>query len=254
MTFIRRAIGGTFTITNASTGTNTITITGVKELHGVEYTPIPDRIITGSYLIAVVCCGGNVTLKNVVPKHNENLIDKLKSAGAIIKAAENELQISYDKKTAKQTRINFNIHTASYPGYPTDLQSQFAVLSCVTKGQTVITESIFENRFRYCPELQKMGAKIAVTANKAVIKGVNTLTAVSTPHICPIAYMKNRTAVCDGLVLTATDLRGGVALVIAGLTADGTTTIENAEYIYRGHADIVRDLVGIGANIIRTDD
>ncbi|MDR1917457.1 MAG: hypothetical protein LBQ05_00535, partial [Christensenellaceae bacterium] len=139
-------------------------------------------------------------------------------------------------------------------GFPTDLQSQFAVLAGITKGTATITENMFENRFRYVGELQKLGAKITITGNTAQITGVPQLTALPTPHICPIAYTKNPTEICDGKTLTATDLRGGVALVIAGLCADGTTTITNAEYIYRGHADIVRDLVGVGANIVKMED
>jgi UDP-N-acetylglucosamine 1-carboxyvinyltransferase len=221
------------------------------------------------------------------------LIDKLKTIGAKIKTTADTIQISYIRpqtkyndgllplgaftqdaqgrpygvqgkrsccKTPKRKppavrTVNSarSIHTAPYPGFPTDLQSQFAVLSCVTKGRTTITESIFENRFRYAAELQKLGAKISINANRAEITGVPALTAVSTPHICPIAYMKNPPPICDGLELSAADLRGGVALVIAGLAAIGTTTITNAEYIYRGHADIVRDLVAVGANIIRVE-
>jgi UDP-N-acetylglucosamine 1-carboxyvinyltransferase len=233
-------------------GTDTITVAGVGDLHGCEYIPIPDRINTGSYLIAAAAAGGDVTLQNVIPQHNGNLISKLKLLGAKINVpAKNTLRIVCSRPTRRFACIN--IHTAPYPGFPTDLQSQFAVLAAITKGQTTITETLFENRFRYADELAKLGAKITVRANKAVITGVPQLSALSTPNICPEAYITASRINCDGIILNAADLRGGVALVIAGLCAKGTATIENAEYIYRGHADIVKDLSSLGANIIRID-
>jgi UDP-N-acetylglucosamine 1-carboxyvinyltransferase len=243
------ACGGKIT----GAGTNTITIDGARELRGVEYTPIPDRISTGSYMIAAAACGGDITLKNVVPHHNGNLLEKLKTLGCEITATENSLRIICNK-TKKIKAKNFNIHTAPYPGFPTDLQSQFAVLSALTKGHTTITENLFENRFRYAEELRKLGADITVDTKFARIRGTERFHAIFTPHICPAAYEKDAPADCDGVTLSAADLRGGVALVIAALAASGTSTVTNAEYIYRGHEDIVRDLRGVGANIIRIDN
>lgn len=233
-------------------GTNDITIKAVSALHGTEYTPIPDRINTGSYLIAVCAAGGKVLLKNTVPQHNANLIDKLKTLGAKIKTTQNTIRITCTKPPHLRKR-NFNIHTAPYPGFPTDLQSQFAALAAVTHGHTVINENLFENRFRYADELRKLGADITVIGSRAKITGGADLRAAATPHICPVAYAQKPIPACDGTVLNAEDLRGGVALVIAGLAAPGTTTVTNAEYIYRGHADIVRDLLNVGANIIRIE-
>lgn len=233
-------------------GTNEITITAVAVLHGTEYTPIPDRINTGSYLIAVCAAGGKVLLKNAVPQHNANLIDKLKTLGAKIKETPNTIRITYTKPPHPKEH-NFNIHTAPYPGFPTDLQSQFAALAATLHGHTAITENLFENRFRYADELRKLGADITAEGSRAKITGGADLRAIDTPHICPVAYAKKQIPACDGTILRAADLRGGVALVIAGLAAYGTTTVTNAEYIYRGHADIVRDLSAVGANIIRIE-
>jgi UDP-N-acetylglucosamine 1-carboxyvinyltransferase len=230
-------------------GTDTITVKSAGSLHGCEYTPIPDRINTGSYMTAAVACGGDVTLKNTIPEHNANLIEKLKSLGAKITANENTLRIVYEKKPNRRKRF-FNIHTAPYPGFPTDLQSQFAAAAATIKGKTVITENLFENRFRYVPELQKLGADITVTSKSALIRGSTRLSAFPTRNICPESYGQPPRPYCNGLVLNAADLRGGVALVIAALASAGTATITNAEYICRGHADIVRDLRQLGANII----
>ncbi len=230
-------------------GTDVITIDSVTRLHGTIYTPIPDRINTGSYLIAVAATGGDVTLTNTTPEHHINLISKLKNLGAQITTTQDTIRIVMQQRRP----FNFNIHTAPYPGFPTDLQSQFCALATITQGHSSITENLFENRFRYVPELIKLGAKIDVECNQAHIKGVKTLSAVQTPNICPSSYQIPSTENCNGTIVTAHDLRGGVALVIAALAARGTTTIENAEYIYRGHQDIVKDLRQLGANIVALD-
>ncbi len=227
-------------------GTDTLIIHSVEKLHGIEYTPIPDRINTGSYMIAVTACGGEVTLKNSNPEHNINLICKLKSLGAKIKTTQDTIYISCKK--IKQR--NFNIHTSPYPGFSTDLQSQFVSLTTVASRSTMVTEGLFENRFGYTNELLKMGANITVNGSKAHIKGKKRLYTKSTDNLCPASYNLPADADCLGTVLSAGDLRGGVALVIAALMTDGTTTITNADYIYRGHADIVKDLRGVGANIL----
>ena len=231
-------------------GTDLITVCSVANLHGTEYTPIPDRINTGSYLIAVAATGGDVTLQNVIPHHNLNLINKLRALGIKIKTTEDSIHIIAEKRR----RQNFNLHTAPYPGFPTDLQSQFCVLCAVTRGQAVITENLFENRFRYAPELNKLGAQITIEHNHARIKGVKRLLALTTPTLCPSAYQVPSSLTCLGTTVTACDLRGGVALVIAALAASGTTTIEHAEYIARGHQDIVKDLRQLGAHIVALDE
>ena len=227
-------------------GTDTITVHSVTQLHGTTYTPIPDRINTGSYLIAVAATGGDVTLTNTVPVHQTNLLNKLKMLGAQITTTKDTIHIIMNRRHA----AHFNVHTAPYPGFPTDLQSQFCVLTTLIKGHSIITENLFENRFRYVPELIKLGAKITVTGNQAQITGVPALSATPTPNLCPSSYHIPDPQSCTGTTITAHDLRGGVALVIAALTASGTTTIEHADYIYRGHEDIVKDLRQLGANIV----
>ena len=186
---------------------------------------------------------------NTNPNHHVNLINKLKSAGAKITTKNDTIHIVMQTKK----RCNFNVHTAPYPGFPTDLQSQFCVLTTLLQGTSTITENLFENRFRYVPELIKLGAKIELKHNQALIKGVETLSAKKTSHLCPSSYQIPSPATCVGTTVTAQDLRGGVALVIAALAAHGTTTIENAEYIARGHQDIVKDLRQLGANIVALD-
>lgn len=231
-------------------GTDTITVQSVPALHGTTYTPIPDRINTGSYLIATAVTGGDVWLTNTVPEHNLNLINKLRMIGVKITTTADKIHIV----AGKRKRHNFHIHTAPYPGFSTDLQSQFCVLAALNPGRTIITENLFENRFRYVPELVKLGAQIQLDHNKAVIKGTTAFTAQPTHHLCPSAYNIPPQNKCVGTPVTATDLRGGVALVIAALAASGTTTILNAEYIYRGHQDIVKDLRQLGANIVSLDE
>ena len=230
-------------------GTDTITIHSVNKLHGTTYTPIPDRINTGSYLIATAVVGGDVTLTNTRPDQQTNLINKLKNVGAKITTHDDTIHIVMNHRRA----YHFDVHTAPYPGFPTDLQSQFCVLAALTKGNSVITENLFENRFRYVPELVKLGAKITVNHNQAQIKGVSMFSATPTSNLCPSSYQIPDPNECTGTTVTAQDLRGGVALVIAGLAAHGTTTIAHAEYIYRGHEDIVKDLRQLGANIVALD-
>ena len=230
-------------------GTDTITVQSVTRLHGTTYTPIPDRINTGSYLIAIAATGGDVTLTNTIPEHQINLLSKLKKIGAKITTTKDSIRI----KMQHRNPFHFNIHTAPYPGFPTDLQSQFCALAAMTQGRSTITENLFENRFRYVPELIKLGAKIDIERNQARIKGVKTLSATLTSNICPSSYEIPNAQNCHGTIVTANDLRGGVALAIAALAANGTTTIENAEYIYRGHQDIVKDFRQLGANIVAFD-
>jgi len=212
-------------------GTSTVVIEGVSRLQGCTYTPIPDRIITGSYLIAVAAVGGEVTLTNALAVHNESLITKLTKAGCRVTCFDDKIHIVNDKSSRLPSLVS--IQTSPYPGFPTDLQSQIAVLQAVSRGTSAITENLFESRFKYVPELTKMGAKITVRDRVAIISGVPRL---------------------GGATVAATDLRGGVALVIAALAAEGVTEIENAEYIYRGHQAIERNLAALGGNVIRIDD
>ena len=217
-------------------GTDTISVHGVKTLSGTVYTPIPDRIITGSYLIAAATVGGEITLTNVRPEHNENLISKLRRCGCEINSRGNTITL----KSPKQRPAALgSVQTSPYPGFPTDLQSQLAVLQSISKGSCVITENLFESRFKYVPELCKMGAKVCIKDRNANITGVQKIRAGT--EISP-------------LNVTATDLRGGVALVIAALCAHGKTVVHNAEYIMRGHQSIESDLLSLGANIIRIDE
>ena len=230
-------------------GTDTITIHSVANLHGTTYTPIPDRINTGSYLIAAAVVGGDITLTNTNPAHHVNLLNKLKSVGARITVTKDSIRLIMKRRHA----YRFNVHTAPYPGFPTDLQSQFCVLVALTKGRSLITENLFENRFRYVPELTKLGAQITVVGNQARINGVTAFTAQPTAPLCPSSYQIPAAETCHGTIVTAHDLRGGVALVIAALAANGTTTVDHAEYIARGHHDIVKDLRQLGANIVALD-
>jgi len=212
-------------------GTSTIVIEGVRTLGGCTYTPIPDRIITGSYLIAVAAVGGEVTLTNARVGHNESLITKLAKVGCRITSFDDKIHIVQDRGARLQSLVS--IQTSPYPGFPTDLQSQIATLQAVSRGTSAITENLFESRYKYVPELVKMGARVTVRDRVAIITGVSRL---------------------EGAQVTATDLRGGVALVIAALVAEGVTEISDAELIYRGHQAIERDLAQIGANIIRIDN
>ena len=207
-------------------GTSVVTIEGVKSLSGCTYTPIPDRIVTGSYLLAVASVGGDVTLTNAVPSHNQSLITKIIKSGCKVNYTDNSIHI---QSTGRPKSIS-SIQTSPYPGFPTDLQSQISVFQALSRGVSTVTENLFESRFKYVPELIKMGAKITVRERTAIITGVDKM---------------------EGAHVIASDLRGGVALVIAGLAADGITEIENAEFIYRGHQAIEDDLSKVGANIIK---
>lgn len=231
-------------------GTDVITVRSVSKLHGTDYTPIPDRIITGSYLIAAAVTGGDITLQNADPTHNVNLINKLRLAGAKITTTADSIRLVMRRRRC----YHFHLHTAAYPGFPTDLQSQFCVLMALIRGDSDITENLYENRFRYVSELNKLGAKIKVTGSQAQIHGVKQFDATPTANLCPSAYGTPEPDECRGTTLIAADLRGGVALVIAALAAKGTTTILNADYIYRGHQDIVNDLQQLGANIVALSD
>ena len=215
-------------------GTDTIVVHGVDVLRGVTYTPIPDRINTASYMLAVAATGGDVMITNVIPQHNAGLIRRLEKLGVSFRVGANRIRVISSGRDSQLPVKSLTIQTAPYPGFSTDIQSQFAAMAASRGIGCLITENLFESRFRYLAELEKFGVRSCLKGRVANVRGVGVLTAGTreTP-----------------LVVFATDLRGGVAMVIAALVADGETIIENAEQIARGHADIVGEFQKLGANI-----
>ena len=204
-------------------GTDKIEITGVKHLSEISYNIMPDRIEAGTYLIAGAITGGNVKLLNANSMHIEPVLDKLIEANCKISINKSEIELIAPKRVKA-----VDIKTMPYPGFPTDLQSIFGALLSTAKGTSIITENIFESRYKYVQELNRMGAKIKVEGRSAVIKGTRKI---------------------QGANVIATDLRGGAALIMAGLIAKGITKIENIEYILRGYENIEQKLKNIGAKI-----
>ena len=208
-------------------GTDVIKVRGVKELKGGSYSIIPDQIEAGTYMAAVAAAGGDVTIKNVIPKHLDCITAKLREMGMVIQEFDDSIRL---EKTRRLKRAN--VKTMPYPGFPTDMQPQIAVCMSMSNGTSIITEGIYENRFRYTAELNRMGANVQVEGKAAVIDGVKSL------HGCEVR---------------ACDLRAGAAMVIAALAAEGTTTIEDAHYIERGYEDIIGKLTELGAKIQRKE-
>ncbi len=208
-------------------GTDVIKIRGVKALHGGSYTIIPDQIEAGTYMAAVAAAGGNVLIQNVIPKHMDCISAKLREMGARVTEYDDSIRVERVNRLRRA-----NVKTLPYPGFPTDMQPQIAVCMALANGVSVITESIYDTRFRYCAELSRMGANIKVDTKLAVITGVEELTGC-TVHAC--------------------DLRAGAAMVIAGLAAKGTTIIEDIKYIERGYENIIEKLRDLGADIRRID-
>lgn len=206
-------------------GTDVIKITGVKELNGCNYSVIPDQIEAGTYMMAAAACGGKVNITNVIPKHLESISAKLIEMG--IKVTEKEDSITIESSNDLR---GVNVKTLPYPGFPTDLQQPMTTLLSVSKGRSIVNESIWESRFKHVDELKKMGAKISVENNLAIIEGVGQLT---------------------GAKVIATDLRAGAAMVIAGMIAKGTTEIGNIEHIDRGYPHIEEKFNALGARIKR---
>lgn len=204
-------------------GTNNIIIKGVEKLKNLSYNIIPDRIEAGTLLCAVAITGGNINLTKVIPEHIETLTNKLEEMGCNIQIKKDEISLKAPKRLKP-----VDIKTLPYPGFPTDMQSIIATTLSVSKGTSIIVENIFENRYKYTNELKKMGAKITVEGRTAVIKGVRRLNKAN---------------------VKATDLRGGAAMVLAGLNAKGRTTIENIEYVLRGYENLDQKLKTLGANI-----
>jgi UDP-N-acetylglucosamine 1-carboxyvinyltransferase len=206
-------------------GTDVIKITGVKKLHGGEYTIIPDQIEAGTYMVAAAITGGDVTIRNIIPKHMDSVSAKLREINCTINEGDDYIQVIGGSDIQSS-----NVKTMYYPGFPTDLQPQVTALLTLAKGTSIVTETVFENRFQYINELKRLGAEVTVDGRTAVIEGVEKLT---------------------GAEVTATDLRAGASLVIAALAAEGRTTISNIKYIDRGYEDIENKLRALGAQIER---
>ena len=208
-------------------GTDVIKVRGVKELRGGSYSIIPDQIEAGTYMAAVSAAGGDVTIHNVIPKHLDCITAKLREMGMVIQEMDDSIRL---EKTRRLKRAN--VKTMPYPGFPTDMQPQIAVCMSTANGTSIVTEGIYDNRFRYTAELNRMGAHVQVEGKAAVIDGVKNL------HGCEVR---------------ACDLRAGAAMVVAALAAEGTTIIEDAHYIERGYEDIIGKLTALGAKIQRKE-
>ena len=209
-------------------GTNVIKIKGVEKLHGGFYSIIPDQIEAGTYMAAAAICGGEVLVKNVIPKHLDSISAKLQEIGVSVEEFDDSVLV---KRNGPLTGTNYK--TQVYPGFPTDMQPQLSTVLCLANGISMVTENVYDNRFKYAAELKRMGADITVDGKVAVIKGVDRLT---------------------GAVVKATDLRAGAAMVLAGLAAWGTTTVEDIYHIERGYEDIIGKLKALGADIEKIEE
>ena len=205
-------------------GTDTIKINGVESLHGGFYSIIPDQIEAGTFMVAAAASGGEILVKNVIPKHLECISAKLRETGTIVQEYEDAVLV----KTSPNGLRKINIKTLPYPGFPTDMQPQFSTLLCFAKGTSVITEGIYDNRFKYVSELRKMGAEIQVDGRISVVEGPQKLT---------------------GAEVFACDLRAGAAMTIAGICAIGQTVINDIHFIERGYENFAGKLSELGADI-----
>lgn len=208
-------------------GTNVIKIEGVRQLEGKNYTIIPDRIEAGTYMVAAAMTAGDVYIENAISEHLKPVIAKLKEAGVGIAEDVNGIRV---KSAGKLKAVD--IKTLPYPGFPTDMQAQFMAMAAVSQGASVISETVFENRFMHVDELKRMGANIKIEGRSAVVEGVKSLT---------------------GCQVKATDLRAGAAMVLAGLVAEGETQVGCIHHIDRGYDELVRKLCALGADIRRVD-
>ena len=208
-------------------GTDVIRIKGVAKLHGTEYAIIPDQIEAGTFMFAAAVTKGDVTVKNVIPKHLESISAKLLEIGCEVKESDDEVRV-----VASKSLTHTHVKTLPYPGFPTDMQPQIAVALALASGTSIVTESIFENRFKYVDELTKMGANIKVEGNTAIIDGVNRYT---------------------GAGIAAPDLRAGAALVLAALAAEGFSTVDDIHFIERGYEDFPEKLQSLGGIIEKVD-
>lgn len=208
-------------------GSSVIRIKGFeKKLNNVEYNVIPDRIITGTYMVAAAITGGNVVIKNIIPEHIISIASVLRDVGCQINIKRNDIQVIAGSKLEAVEVIR----TLPYPGFPTDMQAQIMALLTMCRGTSIIIETIFESRYKHVDELLKMGANIRIDGRMAVIKGVNRL---------------------NGAQVASRDLRGGAALILAGLAANGETVVTGLEHIDRGYHKVEEKLSSIGADIIR---
>ncbi len=209
-------------------GTSNIVIEGKTKLGGFTYTCMPDRIVAGTFMVAAVVTRGKITLRNVVPEHLFGVAAKLREAGADIKMYEDAMTVSCSDRP-KEMHL---IETGPYPGFPTDMQAQMCTAASIARGTSIVVESVFDNRFKHVPELVRMGANIVTKNNVAIIKGVEKL---------------------HGAEVKTTDLRGGAALVLAGLCAEGTTVVDQMRIIDRGYETLESELNSLGADIRREE-
>ncbi len=210
-------------------GTDTVKIRGVESLQGGSYAIIPDQIEAGTYMAAVAAAGGNVLVRNVIPKHMDCITSKLEEMGVEITEFDDAIRVKSNGHLHSTT-----VKTRPYPGFPTDMQAQICVCMVLAEGESRLTESVYETRFfGYCTELESMGAKIDINGKTAIVTGRDKL---------------------KGTTVVARDLRAGAALVIAGLCAEGTTRVENIHFVERGYEGIIEKLTSLGASIRRIDD
>ena len=207
-------------------GTPTLTIEGVDELKGADYDVLPDRIETGTFLVAAAITRGSIRVRDTRPELVDSVMQKLREAGAVIEVGEDWITLDMEGKRPKAV----DIYTAPYPAFPTDMQAQFTALNAVAEGVGVVTETIFENRFMHVQELQRMGARIKLEGNTAIVTGSDKLT---------------------GAPVMATDLRASASLVLAGLVAEGETLVDRIYHIDRGYQNIEEKLAGLGGEIRR---
>lgn len=207
-------------------GTEVIKIRGVSEMHGCTYSIIPDQIEAGTYMVAAAATGGDVTIDNVIPKHLESITNKLEDCGVTVIEYDESVRIISEGGRSRACRVK----TSPHPGFPTDMQPQITTLLCTCNGNSTVVEDVWDNRFKYIDQLRRMGANIIVNGDTALITGIDTL------HGAPVE---------------ADDLRAGAAMVIAGLMADGETTVGNIKLIDRGYENLVEKLTAVGADISR---
>ena len=209
-------------------GTDVIKVRGVRQLHGGSYALIPDQIEAGTYMTAVAAAGGSVRIANVIPKHLDCISSKLREMNVEIEEGDDYVLVRREGKLRPT-----NIKTKPYPGFPTDMQPQIGAVLCCASGLSIITEGVWDNRYKYIDELRKMGAQVQVDGRSAFIQGIEQLT---------------------GATVRACDLRGGAAVIVAGLAARGTTRVEDIHFVERGYQDIVGKLRALGADIVCVDE
>ncbi len=207
-------------------GTSLITVNGVEQLHPAEHQVVGDRIEAGTYLVAGALCGGEVTVTGFDPAHLDLVIAKMREAGCEIEAGADWARVTLSRRPSA-----VDVQTLPYPGFPTDMQAQFMTLMALAEGGSIITENVFENRFMFADELARMGADIRIEGHHALVKGVERL---------------------SGAPVRSTDLRGGAALVLAGLVAEGQTVVGDVYHISRGYERFVEKLAALGADVAYT--